>query len=105
MWIELLKKEVTAKGAKQVAHELGMSRTTVDLVCHGKYPGRTRKVEERIKSIYGTGGCVLCPVLDEITPLRCADTWSRAKIIGMKAGNPETLKLYKACSKCTVRGI
>ena|SRR5208337_2751299 len=104
MWIELLRKEIAAKGAKQVAHELGVSRTTVDLVCHGKYPGSTERVEKRIKAIYGANGRVLCPVLDEITPLRCADSWSKAKKIGMKAGNPETLRLYKACSKCTVRG-
>ncbi len=103
MWIEVLKKEVASKGPKQVAHELGVSRTTVDLVRHAKYPASTKKVEERIKSIYGASGRVLCPALGEITPLRCADTWAKALKIGMKAGNPETLRLYKACPKCTVR--
>ncbi|MGA2107442.1 MAG: hypothetical protein ABSH25_07345 [Syntrophorhabdales bacterium] len=104
MWIEILKREVAAKGPKQVAQELGVSRTTVDLVCRDQYPGSTHKVEERIRAIYGANGQVVCTVLGEISPLRCADTWSKAKKIGMKAGNPETLRLYKACSKCTVRG-
>ncbi len=103
MWIEILKKEVAARGPKQVAHELGVSRTTVDLVCHGKYPGRTERVEERIKAIFGTNGKIICSILGEISPARCAEAWQRAKAIGMKAGNPDTLRLYKTCLKCTTR--
>ncbi len=103
MWIEILKKEVAARGPKQVAREMGVSRTTVDLVCHGKYPGSTARIEERIRLIFGTNGKVQCPVLEEISPARCAETWHKAKAIGMKAGNPETLRLYKTCLKCTVR--
>ncbi len=103
MWIEILRREVAAKGPKQAAHELGVSRTTVDLVCRGKYPGSTRRMEERIKAIYGTRGMLVCPKLGEISPLQCADKWSKAKKIGMKASNPETLRLYKACSRCTIR--
>jgi hypothetical protein len=105
MWIEILKREVATKGPKRVAHELGVSRTTVDLVCQGKYPGSTRRMEDRIKAIYGTTGVVSCPKLGEISPLVCADTWARARKIGMRAGNPETLRLYKACSKCTIRRV
>jgi hypothetical protein len=104
MWIEILNREVAARGPKQVAHELGVSRTAVDLVCRNQYPASTRRIEERIKAVYGTTGLVACPKLGDISPLACADTWSRAKKIGMKAGNPETLRLYKACSKCTIRG-
>ncbi len=103
MWIEILKKEVKAKGPEQVAMELGVSRPTVDLVCQGKYGADTKKVQERIKNIYGHNGNVLCPVLEEISPLKCAETWNRAKKIGMLAGNPETLKLYKTCLNCSVR--
>ena len=105
MWIEILKKEVSGKGPKQVALELGVSRTTVDLVCQGKYPGSTRRMEERIRAIYGMTGFVACSYLGEISPLKCAETWARAKKIGMKAGNPETLRLYRACAHCTKRGI
>jgi hypothetical protein len=104
MWIEILRREVMAKGPKQVAAELGVSRATVDLLCSGKYPADTRKMQEKIKAIYGTKGGIECPVLGAITPLKCAETWRRAKVIGMKAGNPETLKLYKACMCCGVRG-
>jgi hypothetical protein len=103
MWIEILRKEVKAKGAKQVAVELGISRSTVDLVCQGKYQADTRRIEERIKAIYGHNGKVLCPVLGEITPACCAEHWNKAKKIGMRAGNPETLRLYKTCLNCSVR--
>jgi hypothetical protein len=103
MWIEILRKEVAAKGSKQAAHELGVSRTTVDLVLHGKYPASTRRVEKRISAIYGVNGKVSCSVLGEISPARCVEARQRAKLIGMKAGNPETLRLYKACLKCTTR--
>ncbi len=103
MWIEILRKEVAARGSKQVARELGVSRTTVDLVHRGKYPASTRRVEERISAIYGANGKVSCFVLGEINPARCVEAWKKAKLIGMKAGNPETLRLYKACLKCTTR--
>lgn len=103
MWIEILRKEVAAKGAKQVATELGISRTSVDLVCQGKYQASTEKIEDRVKMIYGNGGLVSCSILGEISPIRCAETWDRAKKIGLKCGNPETLRLYKTCLNCSVR--
>jgi hypothetical protein len=103
VWIKILRKEVEAKGPKQVAKELGISRSTVDLVCQGRYPADTGRIELRIAAIYGRDGEVLCPVLGNISPNRCADTWQRAKKIGVFAGNPETLKLYKNCLKCEIR--
>lgn len=103
MWLDILKKEVSAKGPKQVAKELGISRSTVDMVVQGKYQASTAKVEERIKLIYGRSGGIECPVLGRITPNACAEKWNLAKKIGMRAGNPETLKLYKECLKCAVR--
>jgi len=104
MWLEILKKEVNMKGPKQVAKELGLSRTAVDLVCQGKYPAGTEKIEKRIASIYGQDGNVACPILGLITPNRCVETWQRAVNIGMKVGNPETLRLYKQCLQCAIRG-
>ncbi|HDH00337.1 MAG TPA: hypothetical protein ENG80_00815 [Nitrospirae bacterium] len=103
MWIAILKKQVDDKGPKQVAKELAVSRSTVDLVCQGKYQASTKKIEAKIKAIYGHNGKIPCPVLEEITPARCVETWQRAKKIGMMAGNPETLKLYKTCINCPVR--
>lgn len=105
MWLEILRKEVSQKGAKQVARELGISRSAVDLVSQGKYKASTSKIEERVRAIYGQNGGVACPVLGEIAPSACAEKWNRAKKIGMRAGNPETLRLYKACLQCAIRRI
>ena len=104
VWIEILKKEVETRGLRQISHELGLSKSTVSLVCSGRYPGGTGRVEERIKKMYGNNGQIDCPVLGIISPAKCAETWHRAKLIGMRAGNPETLRLYNACRTCTVRG-
>jgi len=103
MWLDILRKEVAAKGPQQVAKELGTSRSTVDMVCQGKYPASTAKVEERIKTIYGNNGGIDCPVLGEITPNACAEKWKLAKKIGGFASNPETIRLYASCKKCSVR--
>lgn len=103
MWLEILRKEVSQKGPKQVAKELGISRSAVDLVCQGKYKASTTRIEERVKAIYGQNGGIDCPVLGCITANRCAEKWALAKKIGIRAGNPETLRLYKACGRCWIR--
>ena len=103
MWLDILRREVEARGPKQVAKELGVSRPTVDMVCQGKYKASTKKIEERVKKIYGNNGGILCPILGPITPNVCSEKWNLAKSIGMRAGNPETLKLYKQCMRCAVR--
>lgn len=105
MWLERLKRKVEAKGIEQVAKELGMSSTSIDLVLRGMYQASTHKVEARVKNIYGNGGYIHCPVLGDITPNICAEKWTLAKKIGMRAGNPETLKLYKTCLKCDLRKV
>lgn len=103
MWIEILRREVERKGPVAVAREIGYSRATVDLTLKGTYKGNLTKLEERVMAIYGNNGKVQCPILDEISPNTCAEKWSLAKKIGMRAGNPETLRLYKSCQGCKVR--
>lgn len=105
MWIDILKRQVEQKGPRQVAKELGVSRSTIDLVCQDKYQASTDKIIERVKNIYGENGHVLCPVLGEISPNTCAEKWTLAKKIGMKAGNPDTLRLYKTCLNCGIRKV
>lgn len=100
-WYELLIKKIDEKGIKQVAHELGVSTSMINLIKTNKYPN-TEKIARRIQKIYGNGG-IDCPVLGHIKPEKCAEKWSLAKKIGMKAGNPETLKLYRTCLNCSLR--
>ena len=104
MWIDLLRQLILDKGPRQVARELGISHSTLSLIMSGKYNASTKRIEERVGRIYGNGeGGINCPVLGEIQPSLCAEKWNLAKRIGGMAGNPETLKLYKACMKCAVR--
>lgn len=102
MWFELLKKDIEVKGVSAVAKKLGLSKATISLVCNDKYPADKKKIEERIRKTYG-GTKIRCPVLEVITLAQCLETRHRAKLIGMKAGNPETLRLYKACHTCKKR--
>lgn len=104
MWIDILRREVQAKGPKQVAKELGVSRSAVDMVCQGKYRASTARIEQRVRKIYGNdNGWIACPILGSISPNTCSEKWNLAKKIGMRAGNPETLKLYKTCIHCSIR--
>jgi len=105
MWLKVLKKEIAQKGPRQVAKELGVSHSTIVLVCHDKYGASTERIEKRVMAIYGKNGNVECPVLGKSSPDTCANKWRLAKKIGVKAGNPETLKLYKSCLKCSLRRV
>lgn len=102
-WEAELRSHVAQKGMRQVAHELGISKPTVSLVCRGKYGASTDRIRDRVAKVYGNGGLTICPVLGEITPGKCAETHRRAKTIGLKAGNPQTVALFKACLNCPVR--
>lgn len=102
-WIKELKREVDARGLAQVARELNISKTTISLCLSGKYQASTDKVRERVALVYAEGG-IDCPVLGRITPVACADSRDKANRIGLKAGNPESLRLYVSCLKCVLNG-
>jgi len=102
-WINELKREVAARGLGQVARELNVSKTTISLCLSGKYQASTDKIRDRVTVIYAEGG-IDCPVLGTITPMACADSRDKANKIGLKAGNPESLKLYVFCLKCGLNG-
>ena len=102
-WVKTLKKEVDERGLAQVARELGVSKATVSLVIAGKYGASTDKIKERVGKVYALGGPI-CPVLGSILPQMCADNRDKANKIGLKAGNPENLRLYVSCLKCGLNG-
>ncbi len=102
-WLNILRDRVEALGLVAVAKELGTAKSTVSMVCNGKYPASTHKMQARVLATYG-GQTVACPVLGAIDAAVCADNQARAKRIGLRAGNPETLRLFKTCSNCPVRG-
>lgn len=102
-WLEILRREVDRCGAAQVARELGISCTSISLVLRDKYGASTDNIQTRVRRIYGSGGGIDCPVLGVITPARCVETWERAGKIGLRCGNPATMRLHLACRKCDLR--
>lgn len=104
-WMEALTREVKAKSVSQVAREIGLSKTTISLVCNGKYGASTDSIERKVMNLYGDEGAVDCPALGRITALECSDNHQRAKVIGGRAtGNPRSLRFYHECKKCSKRG-
>ena len=102
-WLSILRDQVAAKGLPAVAADLGVAKSTVCMVAGGKYPASTQRIEGRVLVVYGGASCA-CPVLGTIDAAVCAANQERARRIGLRAGNPETLRLFKTCSNCPVRG-
>ena len=102
-WIEVLKREVEARGLGQVARELNVSKTTISLCLSGKYQASMDKIRDRVALVYAQSG-IACPVLGTVSPMACADSRDKANRIGLKAGNPESLRLYVSCLKCGLNG-
>lgn len=103
-WLDILHRQVSYKGQATVAAELGISATTLSLVLRDRYPASTAAIERKVMALYGgEGGRVVCPILAAISPETCSDNWEKAKKIGIRAGNPDTMRLYKACLKCAIR--
>lgn len=101
-WEEILREQVKRKGQATVARELGYTPSTVSQIVNGKYQADTARVGERVMAIYGHEGLVACPVLGDIAPLACLENHDLATQ-RPRTGNPETLRLYRACRACEVR--
>ncbi len=102
-WLSLLRDQVRDRGQAAVARELGRSRSAVSMVLSGKYPAGTDAIEAAVLALYGGDGLVPCPVLGSVEPGICAGHCDRAKRLGLCAGNPQTLRLRKACLNCSIR--
>jgi len=102
-WLEILRQRADVVGMAEVAREMGVSSATISLLLSGKYPANTENMERRVMKMYGANGKVVCPVLGEIAPAKCAELWNRARKLGVKGGNPRVIKQHKACLNCDLR--
>ena len=102
-WLEILRRQADTRGRAVVARELGISSSTISLVLSDKYPATTDAIEARVMAIYGNNGKVACPAMGDINPELCVSFWEKAQKIGVKCGNPATIRLYKCCLKCELR--
>ena len=106
-WLEILRGQVDSHGKgglNLVAQELGLAKSGLSMALNGKYPASTAKLEARVLEVYG-GRKLICPVLGEIEIKACRANQARAKVIGLRAGNPETLRLLKSClsAECSTK--
>lgn len=93
---------VEKRGLGQVERELGVSKTTISLTLSGKYGASTDNIQALVERIYDPKG-IECPAKEGlIAPNTCADLRERANKIGLKAGNPEVLRAYLTCQKCSL---
>jgi len=58
-WFALLKARIAAASLRQVAAELGYSGTTLSLIVHGKYAGKTDRVAAAVAAAPGAAGSAL----------------------------------------------
>ena len=96
-WFALLKARIAAASLRQVAAELGYSGTTLSLIVHGKYAGKTDRVAAAVAARYET---VACPYQGKTIPLHeCRDTASGK----VPTHNPIKMQQWLACQKCAKR--
>ena len=96
-WFALLKARIAAASLRQVAAELGYSGTTLSLIVHGKYAGKTDRVAAAVAARYET---VACPYQGKTIPLHeCRDTASGKA----PTHNPIKMQQWLACQKCAKR--
>lgn len=94
MWLELLTEAVKNSSKAKVAAELGISRTAISLVMHGKYPASTEKIEALVLNHYSRVECPhLCKSI-QVTECRqhCANE--------APTSSPRAMRFWRACQSC-----
>ncbi|GAB6035849.1 hypothetical protein JCM15519_04080 [Fundidesulfovibrio butyratiphilus] len=101
-WRTLLREAVDAKGLAAVAADLGYhSKSVVCEALKGTYRGNLDRLEERVLAAYARPDVVTCPVLGAIPGTACAAHRDLAKRLGVRGGNPQTVRLRKTCLHCS----
>ncbi len=96
-WFALLKARIAAASLRQVAAELGYSGTTLSLIVHGKYAGKTDRVAAAVAARYET---VACPYQGKTIPLHECRSTAEGKA---PTHNPMKMQQWLACQKCAKR--
>ena len=96
-WVALLKARIAAASLRQVAAELGYSGTTLSLIVHGKYAGKTDRVAAAVAARYET---VACPYQGKTIPLHECRSTAQGKA---PTHNPMKMQQWLACQKCAKR--
>lgn len=93
-FIQLLANAVSESDRTQVAHRLGISRTSVSLLLSNKYTSPSvGKMKTRVMDVLGA---IQCPVVGEITAAEC----QKHRNAKFTPSNPQRVALYRACQTC-----
>ena len=84
-------------GCGKEAAELGYSGTTLSLIVHGKYAGKTDRVAAAVAARYET---VACPYQGKTIPLHECRSTAQGKA---PTHNPMKMQQWLACQKCAKR--
>lgn len=96
-WVEVLAVECGRSSANKVAKVLDYTPAVISQVLGNKYPASTDRLEERVRGIF-LDAKVACPARGDMPLQECQD-W-RDKAPRFVLGNPERVRMYRACNKC-----
>ncbi len=98
-WLTILKQATEENGVRPTAARLGVSPATISQIKNGRY-GLSERLRARVAEVFGREE-IPCPVLGLIGRARCLNNHRLAVQVGGRAtGNPETLRLFRACLSC-----
>lgn len=93
-WLVLLTHAAEASSCAEVARQLGVSRSAVSLCLAGKYPGGTKRMEQRVRAVFGGH---ICPQSGlRVTTSEC----QRRRAEPMPTANPHVLHYWRECAAC-----
>ena len=100
-WVDVLRAEAgkPKRTKKDIADELGVSRTAISLICDGKYSAKMDKVSAKLApKVMAMYACKMwCPYLhSDLTPESCRHHASAP----MPTSDPDKLRHWAACRNC-----
>ena len=98
-WLIVLIQATEENGVRPTAARLGVSPATVSQIRNRRY-GLSDNLRARVAEVFGREE-IPCPALGRIGRARCISNHRLAVRVGGRAtGNPETLRLFRACLSC-----
>ncbi len=94
MWREILQAQCLSRGLAAVAGQLGYSKATLSLVCSGKYPSDTSKIERSVLQHFGVINCPFQGM--DISARECAAWCGR----DVPTSSAWALQHWSACLTC-----
>lgn len=96
-WIEVLAVECGRSSANKVAKLLDYTPAVISQVLGAKYPASMDRLEERVRGLF-LDAKISCPANGSMPLHECQD-W-REKAAHFVLGNPERVRMFRACNKC-----